>query len=99
MLNAGKQQSAADGDGCKHTILVKRGREAVSYLMPAHVDLGKAAFANLLVDGKLAYIASSRAPGGTILPARHGFLCSVVDDRKRARSVTARGLTRFEGLC
>jgi hypothetical protein len=70
--------------------------------MPTHVDLSKAAFANLLVDGKLAYIPSTRPPGaegGTILPARHGFLCSVVDGRKKARSVTARGLTRFEGLC
>lgn len=98
-MNGDKQQSVAGDDGCKHTFLVKRGREEASYLMPAHVDLGKAAFANLLVDGKLAYIAPTRAPGGTILPARHGSLCSVVDDRKRARSVTARGLTRFDGLC
>lgn len=70
--------------------------------MPAHIDLRKASFANLFVDGKLAYIPSTRPPGaegGTILSARHCFLCYVVDGRKRARSVTARGLTSFEGVC
>lgn len=70
--------------------------------MPAHINLSKAAFANLFVDGKLAYVPSTRPPGaegGTILSARHGFLYNVVDGRKRARSVTARGLTRFEGVC
>lgn len=70
--------------------------------MPAHIDLSKASFADLFVDGKLAYIPSTRPPGaegGTILSARHCFLYYVVDGRKRARSVTARGLTRFEGVC
>ena len=66
-----------------------------AHLVPSHVDLGKAALSNLLVNDELADVAAARlarAGGRPITSTRHGsgFLWEVVRDRNGASRTALR---------
>jgi hypothetical protein len=74
-------------------------RKAWSYLMPAQIHLGKAAFANLGANVELSYGTSARLPGprggGRLLWARHGFLLVLSMAGRLSSSVVALRPIRF----
>lgn len=58
-----------------------------AYLVPAHVYLSKASFANLIAHYEMAdgpSVGPPRAGRRLILTTRHGFPNELVDDRKLA---------------
>lgn len=74
-------------------------RKAWSYLMPAQIHLGEAAFANLGANVELSYGTSARLPGprggGRLLWARHGFLLVLSMAGRLSSSVVALRPIRF----